>query len=335
MKAKILLFSTLLFTTIQLTSAQVLYSENFDNLTLGNLGTDSTGTTPGQGGWYTQSLTYSTPYIGDNDFKIIAESSRGKVLQVTSPNVYGRNRISLRNLELLWNNRIAGNDVLKIEYDLFTGNVAFSSNAVSFWNELLFDNTNLIRILHQNYSDLIYVNCAECIPPPKSWVNTLQPTTVPKNTWLKLELYLDYGNEISYFTISSLGINAVSGWFTSSKPSGINLTVESSGSIQSVYKFDNVIISAVDNVPLSKQGFISDKFNLYPNPSNNIINITNSENIGIDKINLYDIKGKLIETKAYHMESTIQLDVSTFAAGTYLIHIYTSDGTAVKKVIKN
>lgn len=335
MKTKILLISTLLFAAIQLTSAQVLYSENFDNLVVGNVGIDDTGNTSGKGGWYTQSFIYSPPYVGNNDFKIIAEPSRGNVLQVTSPSIKGRNRISQRNLELLWNNRIAGNDVLKIEYEFFTGNVAFASNAVSFWNELLFDNSNLIRINHANYSDLIYVNCWECIPPPKSWVNILQPITVPKNTWLKFELYLDYGNEISYFTISSLGINAVSGWFSSSKLSGINLTAETLGSIQSVYKFDNFIISAVDNVPLSTQNFISDKFNLYPNPSNNIINITNSENIGIEEIKLYDISGKLIETKTYNMESTIQLDVSAFATGTYLLHIYTRDGTAVKKVIKN
>ncbi len=83
MKKQILFVATLLFAT-QLTTAQVLYSENFDNLTLGNVGTDFTGTTPGQGGWYTTSDTAAANQ-SNNYFKIIAEPSRGKVLEITSP----------------------------------------------------------------------------------------------------------------------------------------------------------------------------------------------------------------------------------------------------------
>ena len=117
MKNKIL-FVLLLLLKGQLTYAQVLYSENFNNLTLGNVGTDDTGIVPGKGGWYTTSHTYNTPYTGNNDFKIIAEPGRGNVLQVTGPVVpHGRNFIVLKNLGLLWNNRTAGNNVLKIEYD--------------------------------------------------------------------------------------------------------------------------------------------------------------------------------------------------------------------------
>ena len=37
--------------------AQSIFNENFEALTLGNLGTDITGTTAGQGGWYTTAAT--------------------------------------------------------------------------------------------------------------------------------------------------------------------------------------------------------------------------------------------------------------------------------------
>ena len=69
MRTSILFILTILCTT-QLTYAQVLYSENFNNLTSGNVGTDDTGTIPGKGGWYTTSHNYTTPNIGNNDFKI-------------------------------------------------------------------------------------------------------------------------------------------------------------------------------------------------------------------------------------------------------------------------
>lgn len=52
---KLLLVLTVLF-TVQLTSAQILLNDNFDNYTLGNLGTDVTGVVPGQGNWLTEIL---------------------------------------------------------------------------------------------------------------------------------------------------------------------------------------------------------------------------------------------------------------------------------------
>lgn len=73
-----LFISTLLFVA-QFTSAQVLYSENFDNLTLGNVGADFTGATPGQGGWYTLSQSSEIPSQNSNNyFKIVTEPGREK-----------------------------------------------------------------------------------------------------------------------------------------------------------------------------------------------------------------------------------------------------------------
>src|SRR5690606_15289769 len=169
MKTNILLILTVLF-TVQLTSAQVLYSENFNNLTLGNVGTDDTGTVAGQGGWYTKTNTNSAPGVGNNDFKIIAEPGRGNILEVIGPAVQsGRNLIEQKGLELLWDNRTAGNDVLKIEYDFFTGNVVFPYITIStFWNQLNFNDGNLIRINYSGYSNSFYVNCMTCTQP-YSW----------------------------------------------------------------------------------------------------------------------------------------------------------------------
>src|SRR5690606_29059342 len=79
MKRKLLIaFTVLLFTP--LINAQVLYTENFDSYTLGNLGTDPNGVIPGQGGWLT------TMYQNGNSshVTITAEPNRGKVLTATS-----------------------------------------------------------------------------------------------------------------------------------------------------------------------------------------------------------------------------------------------------------
>ncbi len=128
MKKNKLFIAAFLFAT-QLTTTQVLYSENFDNLTLGNVGTDFNGNTPGQGGWYTLSNTASANQ-SHNYFKIIAESGMGKVLEITSSTISNRNNIAIiRDLEKNWNNRVAGNDVLKIEYNFYTNESFTNANS--------------------------------------------------------------------------------------------------------------------------------------------------------------------------------------------------------------
>src|SRR5690606_35141031 len=78
MKKCLLILTTVLFSNS--IHSQVLYTENFDNLSIGNLGTDVTAKTPGQGGWYTVSQ-----YTQANSFfTIVNETGRGKVLDMTT-----------------------------------------------------------------------------------------------------------------------------------------------------------------------------------------------------------------------------------------------------------
>lgn len=341
MKTKILLISTLLFTTIQLTSAQVLYSENFDNLTLGNVGTDFTGATPGQGSWHTKSQAYSViADAGNNYFKIVTEPNKGKVLQIASLPSLGINQLQKRGLDILWNNRAAGNNILKIQYDFFTGpnmNTGVNSIGMSIMNDVTLSPTSTNPIMAISYRPDLGFLKPLAMAPHFLYLSTKQIPDL-RNTWINMVVYIDYPNQKIYFSLPSLGVLMVHDAPNVISPANSLLFVlGTSTSSEPIlqFRFDNFIISAVDNVPLSTQDFISDKFNLYPNPTKNVVNITNNENIEIEKIAVFDVNGKLIDNKIYAKESNIQLDVSTYATGTYLLHIYTADGTAVKKVVKN
>ena len=80
MKRKLLIAAGFLLT--QLCSAQVLFTETFENYTLGNLGTDPTGVMPGQGGWLTSDVYSSTKA---NDLSLITnEPIKGKALTLTT-----------------------------------------------------------------------------------------------------------------------------------------------------------------------------------------------------------------------------------------------------------
>src|SRR5690606_37836811 len=103
-----------------------------------------------------------------------------------------------------------------------------------------------------------------------------------------------------------------------------------------IIKYDNIRLSAVPNRPAfaNVNEWISSKFNVYPNPTTNVVNITNSENMLVNQITIYDVTGKQLSTKNFNNETEIQLNVENLASGTYLLHLQTNQGMAVKKLIK-
>lgn len=339
MKKQVLFVATLLFAT-QLTTAQVLYSENFDNLTLGNVGTDFTGNTPGQGGWYTKSNT-ATANQSNNYFKIIAETGMGKVLEITSPVVNNTtsarvNTAIIKDLEKNWNNRTVGNDVLKIEYDFYTNESSTNINS---------DNGHMILAIKQYALFYLYYGGATGSARVSS-VTTgglgtmLSPTILPKKIWLKFVYYVDFTNQKIYFRIPALAINEVKTTtvdMSNDLVTALHLTSMTGTAPydQSVYKYDNIIVSAVSTIPsASVDNVLSSKFNIYPNPVTNMLTVTNGENIIIKKLTVYDVNGKTIKEQKGIDEKEITLNVENLSAGTYLLHIKTNSGIAVKSFIK-
>ena len=69
---------------------------------------------------------------------------------------------------------------------------------------------------------------------------------------------------------------------------------------------------------------------VYPNPANSKINI--SSQFKIDKIDLYDMLGKLILTNK--SESNV-IDVSAITNGMYLLKIYSGERSSTKKLVIN
>src|SRR5690606_5682127 len=83
------------------------------------------------------------------------------------------------------------------------------------------------------------------------------------------------------------------------------------------HKLDNIKITALNAVPphvLSAESFLATKFNIYPNPATNVVNITNSENLLVNKVTIYDITGKQLSTQNFNNEANIQLNVAHLAS---------------------
>ena len=84
-------------------------------------------------------------------------------------------------------------------------------------------------------------------------------------------------------------------------------------------------ISAVEENPQQKN-----EINVFPNPSNDKIEITGLHN---GTIEIFNIQGQIIKTLNITNTNTT-IDISELSSGAYAIKIVTDDGTIVKKFIK-
>ncbi len=357
-KTTFLALGTLLF--FNCVNAQVLWSETFDTYPVGNVGTDITGTVPGYGDWYTEIVNGNGTFA---DFKIIKEPNKGNVLNIIEANPSSRQkRVYKRDLDFYWNKRTPGNNILKVSFDMYTGDQAsYDSNIV------LENNVILIRSKHGALAGFDFQGDTKSLLGLRTNSRPIQygglPTAVGysngflvlnTNSWVTLELYIDYDTSKIYFGIPHLGLMRVydSLFLLSLKNStptedpNINdapyeiwiyaaqRTTAKTTNINKV-KYDNFNISAVNMAPtVAIKEILPEKFNLYPNPVTNIVNITNSENMVVQQVSIYDISGKQVSSKDFDSSQEMQLNVELLSSGTYMLHIQSDSGTAVKKLIK-
>ncbi len=73
-------------------------------------------------------------------------------------------------------------------------------------------------------------------------------------------------------------------------------------------------------------------FSTYPNPANDVINLVNATNVGIESISISDINGRTVKTVDVVGS---QINVSDLNSGIYFLNINSAAGKAVEKFVKN
>src|SRR5690606_23058082 len=194
-KYVLFLITTMCFNVL---NAQLLYTENFNSYTIGNLGTDPNGVIPGQGGWLT--LCWNTK--SNSFFNIVNEANRGKVLDLTTNYTKNAETFSLikSNIEKLIDTRTPGNDVIKFEIDFFTGNQipigAFSLITLPLED---FTGTHYVFQLHFN-KQTGHISGVTGFPNPQTTkrnviLNGNNEVYLPFVAWITFVVYLDYPND--------------------------------------------------------------------------------------------------------------------------------------------
>jgi hypothetical protein len=97
---------------------------------------------------------------------------------------------------------------------------------------------------------------------------------------------------------------------------------------------DFSLIFSGNNFSLSSNVFESEVLTLYPNPSSSFLNL-NAGKILINKIEIFDIQSRSINSKVVLNESFVTINTSELPNGVYFVKIFSGESFVVKKFIKN
>jgi hypothetical protein len=341
---KILLSITLGLTFI-ISNAQVIINDNHNSLSIGNVGTDFTGVTAGQGDYFTGGLANS-------EFTIASDvPTQGNVVNIIGSATATGTKFMWKNISTAWTNRTEGNNILNVEFDIFTGATTTSKNTarVYIYNS---NGSTVLAGLSLNFESKALSGVAYYDPnnggvnPIGSYFFNLGAANavlnLTANTWVRLG--------ISYNTATREVIWKGPGFYTgltgavpatgTNSPREIDyLHTAGTGNIVSVTsKFDNILVNAnaIENL-LGSSAFnlVASNFSVSPNPANDFITVSNSDNILVSGISITDLNGRVVKQNSYENVSNIQVNVSDLSSGVYMMNITSEKGSITKKIVKN
>lgn len=114
-----------------------------------------------------------------------------------------------------------------------------------------------------------------------------------------------------------------------------SIVINHKGSLSGGQQEYSIVVTGGD-ATLSRKTFDKNEFSVWPNPAQNTLNVSFSENIvGEATAEIYDITGRrVLNQKIQALALNHQFDVSNLNKGTYILRIQTSDGMLTTKFIK-
>ena len=351
--------------------SQTLQTENFNALTLGNIGTDVTGATAGQASWLTFSSNGTAPTTSTNsgvtNYQVIAAGNNlSKGMQITSPNGDKGSRFMWKDgLDLAWASRTVGNNIIEVEYEFFTGPITDSRTQVGM---RLYGTEDVAGVpTSRTLNGFIYTTNTRIL----SGVAYLKNGTTFGTFIINLGAAGSTGlvlNENTWYRIG-FSYNTVSGevfWKTNptDAPASLNAANLVPGLLPNEVDFVQVVVganaTAVPPVPantvtsnivfdnyvaravatsdlLSATDFVApakQSISIYPNPTSNLLNVKNESSETISSVKIIDLNGREVLVKNFNGVNDAQINVANLTSGMYLINITAGDQTTTRKFLK-
>ncbi|MFM2266217.1 MAG: hypothetical protein RLZ77_1637 [Bacteroidota bacterium] len=356
-KKLLLLFVLLLSTSL---FAQELLSENFNTFQIGNVGTDITGAIS-TNNIFTAATNGTAPTTSNNagnaNFQIVANDAvHQNVLQIIGTNGdKGSRQLWYDGFADIWSFRDAGNEIIEIEFDLYTGNT--SGTSVNTKGLYIFDatRTKILAGFSFNTKTLVlsgvgyYTSATAPIGNYIFYLGTgSQNITLQADVWVRLGV--SFNKTTGQIRWKGPGINGqVPGAGTGSDPDRVSLISLSgttttapivTNTAAALGLFDNFIFraSATDNLlGIDEIAVVANQplFSVYPNPSQDVITVSSAVNSDITTITITDMNGRVVKQIAPENIGTQVISIADLTNGVYFLTINSSEGKFVEKLIKN
>ena len=85
----------------------------------------------------------------------------------------------------------------------------------------------------------------------------------------------------------------------------------------------------------STQSFFANNFSVYPNPANNVLNLSVKNGLALNEVTMVDINGRTVKTITNALNSEMEINVSDLTSGVYILNVKTDEGIATSKFVKN
>ncbi|HKL02713.1 MAG TPA: T9SS type A sorting domain-containing protein, partial [Cryomorphaceae bacterium] len=118
-----------------------------------------------------------------------------------------------------------------------------------------------------------------------------------------------------------------SGWSVSISVDGTKVAIGAPHNTANGFHGGHVRVFDLSTV-LSSDQFVKANFKIYPNPATEYVNVQLSEDLQLERVNVYSAAGQLIKTERKQVVS-----VNELAKGTYIVEVITDQGKAGKLVV--
>lgn len=366
---KLLLSLSFVIITFTL-NAQTLESENFNTLTIGNVGTDITGTTVGQSSWLTFSTnngptgtTTTSTNAANSNFQIVANGNlTTNGLRIESGNGnYGSRFMWKDGLGASWTTRTTGNNIIEVEYDFYTGPITDSRTQVGM--RIFGDDNSTTPATSRSLNGFVYTTNTRVLQGVAylnnggtygTFVINLATGGLVLNpdTWYTIGCsYNNTTGEVLWKTSPTAGVSGINAsvWVPGLVPIEVdflNIVVGPNATstppvpantLASSIIFDNYFCRAsATNTLLSIDEIATiekEVISVYPNPSKDIININSTIN-SFNSISIVDLNGRVVKNVNFDSVVEAQISISDLASGIYVINVTSEKETFSKKIVK-
>lgn len=316
---------------VGVSQAQTISNDDYNSLTLGNLASDTSGASAGQGGYYIYGGATSDYQVASidathgNSLKIISGSNYS-----STANTY--NRFVFKSISTT---ATAGNDVIKGSFEIYTGPATGAGKIQC----VLYDSTMGVVGISYDFATKKIGGLGRLTPTATgtaAFYNIgLGTATYAANTWVSVSFTYNkttgayswtypegtYSFNNSAYTFTT---NMVPVEFDFVSVTATGNTVANQAAIDNF----NLLYSNTAALSTDETIMVSDIITIYPNPVIDYLNIKSSSKL--ENVSVYDFNGRKINVK---LEGN-KVDASSLPSGNYLINIETKKGKTTEKFIK-